>query len=178
MIESSNATLLGSSVIDSVVMENILQIIDNTLLMSIERYYFFSSRINGYSLGQAYNNTPSLRENIMPIENLILASPMLPDMYISERGIAINRTTDTITGYTNPFHELDYTIRQIRITLRGLSTFADTILLPGCAYIIDNVSPGTFTASPNTVQLVFNCLEKNSKKPWELWSPHASKVGE
>ena len=148
-------------------------LLESNRLVIIDRNYLFDDNARGYVLGHAINSINGLESLIIAIETVLSSVELLKNARIIERGIGINRLGLNITVESaKNYYDLDHVMHHVRIPIRGKSTFNNTSLEIGNAYIIDNISGFKFEASDNTIHIVFNYLGIKNLYPWDLWSWH------
>lgn len=144
----------------------------NTLVRSIKavgvsRSYMFVSVST--SLSDACTKSEQLHDIIHNIETALEHNAMLIDRKIVEKGIG-HAVADIYVPTAKNKLKYDLVTRQVRIPLSGVSYFNNTQLIVGCAYVVDNLTGYSFSASADSLHIILGYFDNNSEhKPWELW---------
>lgn len=144
----------------------------NTLVRSIKavgvsRSYMFVSVST--SLSDACTKSKQLQDIIHSIETELAHNTLLVHRKIVEKGIG-HAVSDIHVPVARNKLKYDLVTRQVRIPLSGVCYFNDTQLVVGSAYVIDNLTGYSFSASADSLHIILGYFDNNSEhKPWELW---------
>jgi hypothetical protein len=141
---------------------------DAKLIVRARRGFVFKSELN-FTVGQLCYKLPLIKPTIDEIFNSLNGDTAFADMRILEAGIGYYNVNKEGTNVKN-FLELDHETKHVRVPLSGTMLYDGVELVPGKAYIVDNVTGFAMKAQESTMQLVVNYIAASDERHiWSFW---------